>query len=151
MRGPWWQNRLLDAGFRMTNPREIVLGILRNTGKHLSAEDIYIDAIKANPSVGLTTIYRTMDLFTQIGVVQKFDFGDGRAHYELASNPIKKNHYHHLICMKCKTILDYTDFVNEELDLMKKTEEALTTKYQFKIFYHTIHFYGICKKCQEEW
>jgi len=150
LRGPWWQNRFFDASFRLTNPREIVLNILKNTNKHLSAEEIYIDAIKINPSIGLTTIYRTLDLFTQIGVVQKIDFGDGRARYELTNNPRKKDHHHHLICMKCKTILNYTDFVNEELELMKKTEPALSTKYQFKIFYHTIHFYGVCKKCQQE-
>ena len=150
MNSPLWNQRLYDFGFRLTNPREIVLNLLRNTDKHLSAEDIYIEAIKANPSIGLTTIYRTLDLFAQIGVVQKIDFGDGRARYELTNNPLKKDHHHHLICMKCKTIHDYTDFVNEELELMKKTEEALSTKYQFKIFYHTIHFYGICNQCQRE-
>jgi len=148
MRGPWWQKRLYDFGYRLTNPREIIINILRNTDKHLSAEDIYIDAVKTNPSVGLTTVYRTLDLFSQIGVVQKFDFGEGRARYELTNNPLKKDHHHHLVCVKCKSIIDYTDFVNEELELMNKTEKALSEKYQFNIFHHTIHFYGKCSKCQ---
>ena len=148
MKGPWWQQRLFDFGFRLTSPREIIISLLRNTDKHLSAEDIYIDTIKINHSIGLTTVYRTLDLFSQIGVVQKFDFGDGRARYELTNNPLKKDHHHHLVCVKCKTIIDYTDFINEELELMKKTEKSLSEKHQFKIFHHTIHFYGMCNNCQ---
>jgi Fur family ferric uptake transcriptional regulator len=148
VRNPWWQQRLFDFGFRMTSPREIIMNILRNTKKHLSAEDIYIDAIKLNPSIGLTTVYRTLDLFSQIGVVQKFDFGDGKARYELTNNPLKKEHHHHLVCIKCKTIVDYSDFMKEELGLMDKTEKALSRRYQFKILHHTIHFYGMCNKCQ---
>ncbi|MBN2412855.1 transcriptional repressor [candidate division KSB1 bacterium] len=148
MRGPWWQKRLYDFGYRLTSPRQIIINILRNTDKHLSAEDIYIDAIKTNPSIGLTTVYRTLDLFSQIGVVQKFDFGEGRARYELTNNPLKKDHHHHLVCVNCKSIIDYTDFVNEELELMNKTEKALSEKYQFNIFHHTINFYGMCSKCR---
>ncbi|NQT26460.1 transcriptional repressor [candidate division KSB1 bacterium] len=149
MRGPWWQDRLNDAGFRLTNPRELVLGILRETDKHLSAEDLYVKALQKNPSIGLTTVYRTLDLFTQIGIAQKFDFGDGKARYELANNPLKKAHHHHMVCLKCKSIIDYSDFMKEELELMKKTEKALSKKHKFKIMYHIIHFYGICNSCRE--
>ncbi len=148
MKGLWWQKHLYDFGYRLTSPREIIINILRNTDKHLSAEDIYIIAVKTNPSIGLTTVYRTLDLFSQIGVVQKFDFGDGRARYELTNNPLKKDHHHHLVCVNCKSIVDYTDFVNEELELMNKTEKALSEKYQFNIFHHTINFYGMCSKCR---
>ncbi len=149
MRGPWWRQRLCDYGFRLTNPRQVIISILRNTEEHMSAEEIYIEAIKINTSIGLTTVYRTLDLFSQLGVVQKFDFGDGRARYELANNPLKKDHHHHLVCVKCKTIIDYSDFVNEELDLMNKTERALSKKHNFTILHHMIHFYGICGKCRE--
>ena len=148
MRGSWWQQRLCDCGFRLTNPRVIIINILRNPDRHLSAEDIYLEAVKTNPSIGLTTVYRTLDLFSQIGVVQKFDFGDNRARYELTYNPTQKDHHHHLVCVKCKTIVDYTDFVHEELELMNKTEKALSKKHQFKIFHHTIHFYGMCNNCR---
>ena len=149
MRGPRWQHRLNNAGFRLTNPREVVMNVLRKTDKHLSAEDVYVQALSVNPSIGLTTVYRALDLFTQIGVVQKFDFGDGKARYELTTNSIKKEHHHHLVCMKCKSITDYHDFMEEELELMKKTEKALSKKHHFKIMHHTIHFYGLCENCQE--
>ena len=150
MRGPCWQDRLNNAGFRLTNPREVVIGIMRGTEKHLSAEDIYVEALKINPSIGLTTVYRTLDLFIQIGVVQRFDFGDGKARYELTGNPHKKQHHHHMVCLKCKSVIDYSDFMKEELELMKKTEKALSKKHDFKIMYHIIHFYGLCKSCRNE-
>ena len=146
---PWWNKRLHDAGFRLTNPREIIITILSNTDKHLSAEDIYIKALKVNPSIGLTTVYRTLDLFNQIGVVQKFDFGDKKARYELTVNPQKKKHHHHLVCMRCNTIVDYTNFMREELELMNKTEKELSKKYNFKIMHHIIHFYGLCENCHK--
>jgi len=148
MRGPWWQTRLNDAGFRLTNPREIIMSILRSTDQHLSAEDVYVRALTINPSIGLTTVYRSLDLFTQIGVVQRFDFGDGKARYELTRNPLSKGHHHHLVCMRCKSIIDYNDFLKEEVELMKKTEKSLSRKHHFKIMHHTIHFYGLCDKCQ---
>lgn len=144
----WWQKRLAGAGFRLTAPREIVMKILLNTDKHLSVEDVYVKALKINPSIGLTTVYRTLDLFLQIGIVQKFDFGDGKGRYELTNNPKKKAHHHHLICVRCKSIIDYTDFMKEELQLMNKTEAALSKRHHFKIMHHTIHFYGLCENCQ---
>ncbi len=150
MRGHCWQNRLHQAGFRLTSPREVVLSVLQETDKHLSAEDVYIQALKMNPSIGLTTVYRALDLFTQMGVAQKFDFGDGKARYELTSNPSKKEHHHHLVCMQCKSIIDYTDFLQEEMELMNKTEKILSEKHQFKIMHHTVHFYGLCSECRKE-
>ena len=149
-RGHGWKQRLDDFGYRMTNPRQVVMDILRNTEKHLSAEDIYIEAVSKNPSIGLTTVYRTLDMFAQIGVVQKFDFGDGRARYELINNPLKKEHHHHLVCVKCKTIIDYSDFADEEMELMRKTEGTLEKQYDFKIYHHTINFYGMCNQCRQE-
>jgi Fur family ferric uptake transcriptional regulator len=149
MKSPWWQKRLYNFGFRLTTTREIVINTLRETEKHLSAEDIYVKALEMNPSIGLTTVYRTLDLFTQIGVVQKFDFGDGKARYELTNNPLKKDHHHHLVCIRCKTIVDYTDFMKEELELMARTEKILSKKHHFKIMHHLIYFYGLCEKCQK--
>ncbi len=143
-----WQEQLSRAGVRLTPSREIVANILHNTQRHLSAEDIYIKAVQINPSIGLTTVYRALELFTGIGIVQKFDFGDGKSRYELTKDPQNADHHHHLICMKCKKIINYDDFVQEELELMKKTEKALSKKHKFKIMHHIIHFYGICEQCR---
>lgn len=148
MKDQWWDKHLHNADFRVTAPREIIITILKETDKHLSAEDIYVAALKINPSVGLTTVYRTLDLLQQIGLLQKFEFGDRKARYELINNPKKRQH-HHLVCMHCNAVIDYDDFINEESKLMEKTKKELSHKYHFKIMHHTVHFYGLCEKCQE--
>lgn len=147
-RGPWWQDRFEDMGARVTLPREVVMDILQRTDDHMSAADIYVEAHRVNPSIGLTTVYRTLDMLTQMGIVQKFDFGDGKARYELVNNPGGKKHHHHLICLKCKTIIDYTEFPDDELEYIGKTQARLSKKYNFNITDHAISFYGYCERCR---
>lgn len=145
----WWQERLSDAGYKLTQPRKVVLNVLKQTDAHYSAEDIYVQALKTKPSIGLTTVYRTLELLTGIGVVQRFDFGDGKARYELTKSAQKPEHHHHLVCTRCKTIIDYTDFIQEEIELMNRTEKALSKNHHFRITHHIIHFYGLCEKCRQ--
>lgn len=135
-------------GYRMTVARQAILDILSRTSKHLSAEEIYHEIYKIYPSTGLATVYRTVELLVQIGLVNKFDFGDGRARYELEIGVENKEHHHHLVCMVCRRVIDYTDFIDDEVELLTKTEKGLSKKYNFKIKKHIIQFYGICDKCR---
>jgi Fur family ferric uptake transcriptional regulator len=68
----------------------------------------------------------------------------------LARGTKEPTHHHHLICTNCGRIIDYTDFVDEELELLKKTEKELTKKYNFEINNHTIQFYGLCDECSDK-
>ena len=147
---PWGHRHFRGCNYRITVGREVIWGILNNTKKHMSAEEIYMAAKKSNPGIGLTSVYRTLELFTEMGVLSKFDFGDGRARYELADSSKDKDHHHHLICTGCKRVVDYTDFVDEELEFLKRAEKGLAKKYNFQIRGHTIHFYGLCEKCKRK-
>lgn len=147
---PWWYNRFENFGARLTQPREIIIDILHTNESHLSAAEIYIQAHESNPSIGLTTVYRTLDMLTQMGIVQKFDFGDGKARFELTNNPEGKGHHHHLVCLECKRIIDYSDMVEEEKDFIKKIESQLEKKYNFTIMDHLIRFHGICGDCRKK-
>jgi Fur family ferric uptake transcriptional regulator len=80
-------------------------------------------------------------------LVKKYDFGQGRARYELVKKDV--HHHHHLICEKCGRVIDYDDFMDEERNLVKKIEEVLSKKHNFKIKTHNLQFYGLCKECQE--
>jgi Fur family ferric uptake transcriptional regulator len=135
-------------GYRFTIPREVILDTLHRAKNHLSAEDIYFKLHPVHPQIGLTTVYRTLDLLNRMGLVEKFDFGDGKARYEIVK-PGDSSHHHHLICRKCNRVIDYTDFIKEEARLVKKTEEELSKKYNFEIDSHQIHFLGLCSKCQQ--
>ena len=113
----------------------------------MSAKDIYASLYASYPGIGLTTVYRTLELLFRLGLVQKLVAADGQSRYEL-KNEGKKGHHHHLICTACGKIIDYRDFVQDELELVKKTEEALARKHHFLIQDHNIEFLGLCEKCR---
>lgn len=147
-RGPrWCHARFRNFGYKMTQPREIILDVLSRAKKHLSAEDIYIEVYKIYPGIGLTTIYRTLDILTNMGIVSRYDFGDGRSRYELISDK-KSEHHHHLVCLNCGKIIDYSDYIDEETKLFNKLEKVLSEKHNFKINYHHVGFYGLCDRCK---
>jgi Fur family ferric uptake transcriptional regulator len=145
---PWLCDKFMDSGHRMTKPREVIFEVLSKISGHPSAEEIHFEVYKRHPDVGLTSVYRTLELLVEMGLVQKFDFGDGRARYELSSGPKEDNHHHHLVCTKCKRIINYDDFIDDELELLKKTEKGLSEKFNFRITDHLIQFYGLCDKCK---
>ena len=148
--GPvWWHGRFRGCGYRITAGREAILEVLMTADKHLSAEDVYNKVHPNSPAVGLTTIYRTLEILVDMALVFKFDFGDGRARYELGEGSKKSHHHHHLVCTKCMRVIDYTEFINDEIELLKKTEKGLAKKYRFDITNHIIQFYGICLECQK--
>lgn len=140
-------NELSENGHRLTKPRIIILEALVNSTDHPSAEDIYFTVHGKCHKIGLTTVYRTLDLLVSWGFVHKFDFGDGKARYEFIDNPNGLGHHHHLICRSCKKIINYNDFLDEEIKLVKKTEKSLSKKYNFTIDTHNIEFYGTCEEC----
>ncbi len=148
MRGPGqWQHRLRRQGARWTVPRRAILELLSRTSKHLSAKEVYGSLHRTNPGLGLTTVYRTLDLLVRMGLLNKLSFGSGESRYEFRSTD-EETHHHHLICMQCGKIIDYTDFVDEEQELVKKIEDSLAKKHGFKINDHHIEFLGLCPECR---
>jgi Fur family ferric uptake transcriptional regulator len=144
----WYHGKFSGKGYRFTIPRRAVLDVLSDTHGHLSAEDIYFEVHKQHPAIGLATVYRTLELLEHMGLVLKFDFGDNRSRYEISQNPDGLRHHHHLVCTGCGRIVDYTDYVSEEKELLKKAEAGLSRKYNFSIKNHVINFYGLCEKCR---
>ena len=143
----WWHGKFRCCGYRVTIAREAILDVLAKTDKHLSAEDIYMKLHPDYPNIGLTTVYRTLEVLSNLALIFKLEIGEGRARYELAESPKKPNHHHHLVCTGCRKIVDYSDFIDQELKLLQETEKGLSDKYNFKITNHLIQFYGICKDC----
>jgi Fur family ferric uptake transcriptional regulator len=142
-----WHHRFRENVSRWTLPREVILNLLSRSSKHMSAKELYASLYPLYPGIGLTTVYRTLELLFRLGFVQKLTSGDGQSRYELKSGD-KKDHHHHIICTKCGKIIDYRDFVQEELELVKKTEETLSKKHNFLILDHNIEFLGLCKDCR---
>lgn len=132
---------------RWTVPREEIFNLLIRSQQHLSAKEIFSILSPSNQEIGLTTVYRTLDLLDKAGLVRKINAGDGQVRFEYKKGD-HSDHHHHLICTGCGKILNYRDFEKEELDLVRKTEEILARKHGFLIRDHNIEFIGLCKECR---
>jgi len=142
-----WRRRFRAQCARWTLPRENILDVLSRSSKHLSAKDIYGSLYAMHPGIGLTTVYRTLELMGRLGLVHKVSATDGQTRYALRKGE-SGDHHHHLICIRCGKIIDYRDFMEEELELIRKTEETLARKHNFLIQDHNIEFLGLCDKCR---
>lgn len=144
----WYHEQLKQQDVRLTDGRELILSILsENSGDHLTVEELYMKAYERNPSIGMATIYRTVDLLVNLGLAQRFEFGEGKARYELVPRPDEPGHHHHIICKNCKRIINYDDFMEEEKEFLELVEQGLSERYNFEIEDHMIQFYGYCRDC----
>lgn len=136
-----FKERLKQMGCKLTMQRRSVLDVLiEHSNAHLSTEEIY-DKVKAKfPEIGLATVYRTVQLFEEMGIIDRLNFDDGCSRFELASEDTV-HHHHHLICQECNKVFEV------ENDLLDDIEKEIESKYNFKIHDHNVMFYGICKEC----
>ena len=108
------QQNLKKAGLKVTLPRLKVLQVLENAEPHhMSAEDVYKHLLETDDSVGLATVYRVLTQFQSAGIVERHNFDDGHAVYELADQP----HHDHMVDVDTGTV---TEFVNEEIEILQR-------------------------------
>lgn len=143
-------NDLLDAfkkllknnGLKFTIQREVILETLYNSHEHLTPEKLHhqIQDIHPELNTGIATVYRTLALLEESGLVTFLSFGSQGKKYELGA----KHHHDHLICTECGSI---SEFVDEEIE---KRQEKIAHELGFKIEDHSMQIYGICKTCQSK-
>lgn len=135
--------KLKDKEYKLTPQRRIILKVIMEKDKrHLSAEEIYSIVKESFPDIGLATVYRTLDLLAELGILQKMDFGDGKARFELNDEDV--HHHHHLICLSCGKVEEF------DLDLLESLEESISKKTNFDIINHRLKFYGYCSECKDK-
>jgi Fur family transcriptional regulator, ferric uptake regulator len=138
------KDNLKNKGYKLTPQRRAVVDIIiRNEGSHLTTEEVY-DLVKQDcPEIGLATVYRTVQLLEDIGVICKLDLNDGCNRYELVHDDEYHQH-HHLICTSCGKVTEV------EGDLLEILEHDIQSKYNFQIKNHSVKFYGICSECKKK-
>ncbi len=124
------------TGLKITAPRKEILNAL--SSNLLSAQEVAMVLKEKGFNTDLVTIYRTLELFTELEIVRKTQFEDKSTRFELIAG---QEHHHHLVCIKCGIVEDVV--VDEEM-LTKQIEE----KSQFKLQRHALEFFGFCKRCQ---
>ncbi|GIN17255.1 MULTISPECIES: ferric iron uptake transcriptional regulator [Shouchella] len=130
--------------YKLTPQREAtVMVLLEHEEDHLSAEDVYLLVKEKAPEIGLATVYRTLELLTELNVVDKINFGDGVSRFDLRKEGA--NHFHHhLVCIECGAVDEITE------DLLGDVEAVVERDFSFKIKDHRLTFHGICYRCQEQ-
>ncbi len=135
--------RLNSSEYRVTWQRwAIIKEIVLNKDRQLSAEDVYNLIKQDYPEIGLATIYRTLDLLTDLGMLQRVSFGDGKTRYGLADGG--SQYQNHLICVRCGAVEAFDEA------FLRSLEEAVGEANQFQVIDHEVKFFGVCKACQKE-
>ena len=135
------KENLKQKGYKLTPQRRAIVDvIIEKEGEHLTAEEIYDEVKKICPDIGLATVYRTVLLLEEVGVIFKLDLNDGCRRYELVHSEETHRH-HHLVCNECRAVFEVQD------DLLDELEESIETTYGFKILDHSVKFFGVCSEC----
>lgn len=131
------------VNYKLTPQRRAILEVfIENRHQHLSAEEILTLVKNKYSDIGFATIYRTLDLFEELGIIHRLNFGDGCSRYELFN--IGASQHHHLVCFNCEQIFEVKD------DLLNKLETNIEKQHDFTICDHRLQFYGYCKDCKNE-
>ncbi len=125
-----------DQGLKTTRQRNTIVAVFFRLRGHISVEELLVEVKRVNPRIGYATVYRTLHLLVESGLVEERRFGDGLARYEGHSDV---EHHDHMICLECGEI---SEFFNPRLEAL---QEQLAEENNFEIYRHRLELYGACK------
>ena len=128
-----------EQGYRLTAARQTILQALADSGGHVTADDLVAMVRQEAPGVGRMTVYRTLELLNNLGLIRPVYQGTGAAHYILMDN----GHHHHLVCSACHKVIEFSDCVLGEI------ERLVCGRFQFQVESHLLEVYGRCPDCQQ--
>jgi Fur family ferric uptake transcriptional regulator len=120
-------------GLRMTDQRRTIASVLEASDDHPDVEELYGRASGVDPRISIATVYRTVKLFEEAGIIDKLEFGDGRARYEDA----ERDHHDHLIDMNSGEVIE---FVDPEIEAL---QEKIAEKLGYRLIGHRLELYGV--------
>jgi len=126
------EDKCLQKGVRLTDQRKLVARVMSDSNDHPDVNELHSRVSKLDTKISIATVYRTVKLFEEVGVVEKHDFKGNKARYE----QIKHEHHDHLIDIKTGEI---TEFVNEEIE---KLQKKVAEKLGYKLVDHRLELYG---------
>jgi Fur family ferric uptake transcriptional regulator len=130
----------LEKGLKMTEQRRVIARVLSESEDHPDVELVYQRASAIDPRISIATVYRTVRLFEEASILERLDFGDGRARYEDA----RKEHHDHLIDLKSGKIIE---FRNEEIE---KLQRAVAKRLGYDLVGHRLELYGVAIRGRKE-
>ena len=134
--------KCIKKGVKLTEQRKVIAKVMADSKKkygesdHPNVDELYNRVINIDPKISIATVYRTVKLFEESGIIAKHDFKDGKARYE----ELSESHHDHLIDVKTGEIIE---FVDEDIE---KLQEKVAEKYGYKLVDHKLELYGVKKK-----
>jgi Fur family ferric uptake transcriptional regulator len=127
------EDMCIEKGMKMTGQRRVIAKVLSDAKDHPDVEEVYRRSSEVDPKISIATVYRTVRLFEEAGIVERLDFGDGRARYEEAS----EDHHDHLIDVQSGKIIEFHDDEIEEL------QRRIAEKLGFELVDHRMELFGV--------
>lgn len=139
---------LKQNGLKVTTQRVTILEVLRDRpDRHMTVEEIY-DCVKEQyPDIGLATVYRTIQLLSELHLIDKLNLDDGYVRYEIGKKMGELescHHHHHLICLNCGVVSSFED------DLLDALEAKIRDNVGFEVVDHEVKLFGYCKECAKQ-
>tara|TARA_B110001454_G_C12418343_1_gene308219 strand:- start:158 stop:571 length:414 start_codon:yes stop_codon:yes gene_type:complete len=130
------EHKCLKKGIKLTDQRRIIAKIMTESTDHPDVDELYNRVLKIDSKISIATVYRTVKLFEELGIVTKHDFKGGKARYE----QLMENHHDHLIDIKTGEIIEFID------DEIEKLQKKVAEKYGYDLIDHKLELYGTKKK-----
>ena len=130
------EQKCISKGVKLTDQRKIIAKIMSDSQDHPDVDELYKRASAIDKKISIATVYRTVKLFEESGILTKHDFKGGKARYE----ELSESHHDHLIDVKTGEIIE---FVDEEIE---KLQKKVADKYGYKLVDHKLELYGVKKK-----
>ena len=123
----------LEKGMKMTGQRRVIARVLSEAQDHPDVEEVYRRAVQVDPHISIATVYRTVRLFEEANILERHDFGDGRARYEEASD----EHHDHLIDIQSGRVME---FRSPEIEALQR---EIAERFGFRLMGHRLELFGV--------
>ena len=130
------EKKCIEKGVKLTDQRKVIAKVMSDSNDHPNVDELYKRVSIIDPKISIATVYRTVKLFEESGILAKHDFKGGKARYE----ELSESHHDHLIDVKTGEIIE---FVNEDIE---KLQKKVADKYGYELVEHKLELYGVKKK-----
>ena len=130
------EQKCINKGVKLTDQRKVIAKVMSESNDHPNVDELYKRVTKLDPKISIATVYRTVKLFEESGILTKHDFKGGKARYE----ELSEQHHDHLIDIKTGEIIEFVD------DDIEKLQKKVAEKYGYDLVDHKLELYGVKKK-----
>jgi Fur family ferric uptake transcriptional regulator len=137
-----YQNFIQTNNLKSSKRRDLIFDNIIKIQGHFTADEIYQVMLRIDPDIGIATVYRTIRLLVDCGVLIEHTFGEKKGFFEV--NEVDSEHHDHLICNTCGKIIEF------HCDIIENHQQRIAEQHQFKINSHKLEIYGVCSECQQQ-